>query len=593
MVLTKGRRMQSRSFRHPRLIAFLTIVTALITPTLAHIKRQNRAQRNVTVTITVVANGGKLIPNARVNNWNVGTGPRSDEIPGMDRVADYQLDTNQEGVVSVSVPTSYNYFDGSKQQLSLRLQAVKTDFITKTDQINLTGNIPNELTRTIIMAPTLTEPSDSELMNLVLRVVRANDPGSQPVEGARVEVIVNTTSARLANKRRQYSGQTNGEGIANVKVMPYTDFEVKVSRNGFRERSTVVTLPAYQQRKLPKEAGPFTITLDEYGGSEVTFIVKDQETGEPLREAQITLNAVIDPNVTIPADTPVRWRGTTDADGRAKVFVAGLASSNSTRAGADIGKYLISISKQFYEDRQDELALRAGEGVRELAYELKSTGEREDASQDIVRVTVLAGDRTLGGKPIPIGGASVFIGGKGISTGAKGQVTLKGYFIEEAVAVKGTAIGYKSQTQMVSITKDRTNLKSRGGIGRTTFTLELGEDERAEDTPITLIVEVRDSFDNKPVKGASVGFLELNGNLLIGGYTDEKGEQDFQSGDISNKPVTELRQGIKLDIKGTGYKELKGVLVSADLLKASFEPRKFSVVLEREWTQLRAAIAAL
>ena len=159
--------------------------------------------------------------------------------------------------------------------------------------------------------------------------------------------------------------------------------------------------------------------------------------------------------------------------------------------------------------------------------------------------------------------------------------------------MKATAIGYKSQTQMVSITKDRTNIKSRGGIGRATFTLELGEDERAEDTPITLIVEVRDSFDNKPVKGASVGFLELNGNLLIGGYTDEKGEQDFQSGDISNKPVTELRQGIKLDIKGTGYKELKGVLVSADLLKPSFEPRKFSVVLEREWTQLRAAIAAL
>ena len=147
--------MQSRSFRHHRLIAFLTIVAALITPTLAHIQSQNRAQRNVTLTITVVANGGKPIPNARVNIWNVGTGPRSDEILGMDRVADYQLDTNQEGVVSVSVPTSYNYFDGSKQQLSLRLQAVKTDFITKTDQINLTGNIPNELTRTIIMAPSV------------------------------------------------------------------------------------------------------------------------------------------------------------------------------------------------------------------------------------------------------------------------------------------------------------------------------------------------------------------------------------------------------------------------------------------------------
>ena len=568
-----------------------------LTRTIIMAPTEPRAERNVTLAITVVANGGKAIPNARVNIWNVGTGPRSDEILGLDRVPDYQLNTNQEGVVAVSVPTSYNYFDGSKQILSLRLQAVKTDFITKTDQINLTGNIPNELTRTIIMAPTVTEPPDSEQMNLVIRVVRANDPNS-PVEGARVEVFINTTTALLMNKRREYSGQTNSEGIANVKVMPYTDFEVKVSRNGF-ERSTVVTLPADQQRKLPKEAGPFTITLDEYGGSEVTFVVRDEETGLPLPEAKIVVDAGFDPNVTLPAN---RWGLTTDADGRAKVSIPG-----------GIGKYSISISKQFYEPRQDEQALRAGEGARELPYTLKPTGEREDASQDIVRVTVLAGDRTLGGKPMPIIGASVWIGEKGLSTdliggtqkGRKpwfketvstdksGQVTLRGYFIDDAVQVKATAKGYKSQTQMVSISKDRSNVKSRGGIGRATFTLELGEDEQAEDTPITLIVEVRDSFDNKPVKGAAVGFLELNGSLLIGGYTDEKGEQDFQSGEISNKPVTDLRQGIKLDIRSNGYKELKGVLVSADLLKPSFEPRKFSVTLEREWTELRAAVAVL
>ena len=545
-------------------------------------------ERRVRLTITVIAKGGKRVANARVNVWVLTR--RADEILGYDRVPDFQLDTDQEGVATVGVPVGRNYFT-SRPQLDLHIRVVKTDFEVKADQLSLKENIPEEITRTVILMPTEPEPSESEQMNLVLRVVRANDPNSRPVVGAKVDVFVITTKANLASRRRQYSAQTGSDGVANVRVMPYTDFEVKVSRDGFRPRTTNVTLPAQQQRKLPKEAGPFVITLEEYGGSEVTFVVTDRETGEPLREAEVTLDAVINADAKLPGDTPVRWRGTTDADGRAKVFVTGLAPPNPPQPGAAIGRFKVKVSKQFYEPEEDELALTHGAGARELPYDLKPTGKRVDESQDSIEVTVLAGDRTLGGKPMPLGGASVFIGGKGISTDANGQVTLKGYF-EDAVQVKATAPGYKSVTQMVSIRRGAV-VRSKGGTGRATFTLQMGEDERSEDTPITLVVEVRDSFDNKPLKGAAVGFLELNGAYLSGGYTDDKGEQDYKSGDTPDKAVSDLRQGIKLDIRSKGYKELKGILVPADLLKPSFEPRKFFVAMERDWTDLRAAIAVL
>jgi hypothetical protein len=84
---------------------------------------------------------------------------------------------------------------------------------------------------------------------------------------------------------------------------------------------------------------------------------------------------------------------------------------------------------------------------------------------------------------------------------------------------------------------------------------------------------------------------EPTANYLRGGHTTS-GELDFRSSDRPDVPLSELRQGLAVKVKREGYKEVYSS-VPADLLKPSNEARRYSVQLEKDWSALTAAIAAL
>jgi beta-lactam-binding protein with PASTA domain len=154
--------------------------------------------------------------------------------------------------------------------------------------------------------------------------------------------------------------------------------------------------------------------------------------------------------------------------------------------------------------------------------------------------------------------------------------------VKQEVAV--SANGYKSQSKVVGVAKI---LHYSNGTGSTTFILD---PDLSENSPIRLIVEVRGP--KGALKGANVDFSLANGRQLYGGSTDSNGERDFRSNDAGDVPIAELRKGLAVTVKSEGYKEVNRS-VPADLLQPSNEARRFAVQLDKDWSALTNAIAAL
>jgi hypothetical protein len=262
--------------------------------------------------------------------------------------------------------------------------------------------------------------------------------------------------------------------------------------------------------------------------------------------------------------------------------VAGEATATTVKGRAKLtGKFEnaveVSVEKSGYLRRAKSVNASGGKGSATFTLQPVPT-------EDSVSVTVMGQD-PKGGSPSPIKGALVSANGLTTPTDKNGQATLTGEF-KETVEVGAQASGFVALTQQVSITKP-------ARTGAANFLLQ------PEPPPLRLIVEVRDSATpNNRIEGASVYFL-LNGKPVGGPggkgvrETDKQGEAEFELKGDPNMPLSKLRAGLKVYVEKRGEYITKLEDITADLLLPSAEPSRYSVQLDRDWSALTAAIAAL
>ena len=491
------------------------------------------ADKIVKLTVVVKEDDGKTpIPLARVNVYQT-------SITGSEflaRVPDYQEDTNAQGIRRFDIKVK----DG--EGLKLSIEVGREDKKGDRHDVDYGKNFPPQILEQFFLKSKATEAAE-ETTAVKVRVLRKDN--KSPVEGA--AVLVETIGASGRG-----TGQTNANGEATVVLSRSTGYEVTASKELYGSAKQRVTSP-----KPQAELGPVELFLQREKGTELTITVSDDSNGSPVGDATVIL------------DGPDYLRDTTSG-GVAKFIVK------------EPGTYSVRISQQYYQKLNDQLTIAATDERKTEAFQLTPKDKKEE-NKDKIEVTVLAKeDKESNAKPLP--GADVGVGRYTSPTDENGRVTLTGsYNIREEVRV--SAQGYKPQTKTVGLNK---LMRYAAGHGEVTFTLE---PLLSETDDVRIIVEVRDAL-GQPVKGAGVGFRLPDGTRLGGGLADGNGEVPFPAKDTPPKDPVTLRKGIEVVVQQPGYLEHTS-LISSDLLKPSTQARRYSVQLNKDWSELEKALGGL
>lgn len=488
--------------------------------------------KKVRLVVTVRDSEGNPVGNAKVNVYNE-AGP----LGG--------TDTSPEGVAVIIVETTKNFFN-ARPELSLTIRVVKTDFEPGQDQVDYSGSVPSEITRTITIRKNDIRAGD---MTMQVQVLTADD---SPVEGAEVVVVENSLLSP-----RSFSRQTDASGNAAITVSRYGSFEVKVSKLGYPPTS----------RRVQGVAGPVLVRLGKPVGTIVTISVTNEDNQSGVGDARVVLSGV---------NVPGGYAQATDASGNATFIIP------------EKGAFSVTIRQSNYETFTGRQVTLTGEEKQSFAFTLKEkeTKEKEDDnSSEAIVVTVLAKDPDdPNAPPKPLAGAWVKVGSVSAPTGADGRVVIRGsYDVTEDVTV--TAAGYKMQGQNVAVNRTARADYRRGAA---TFILE---PDLSENSPLRLVVTVLDSATNKPVGDANV-LVRLSSRIIGQENTNSNGEAAFTFNNSEDAPLSKLRTGLRLDVAKEKYK-IKWSDLTADLLRPSAQPLRPTLFLERDWDELRRQVGAL
>ncbi|MBI5687686.1 MAG: PASTA domain-containing protein [Verrucomicrobia bacterium] len=319
--------------------------------------------------------------------------------------------------------------------------------------------------------------------------------------------------------------------------------------------------PAVHQQVFA--ASQYDVTVTVYG-----------DGGKPLKDATVTGYR-----------TSTRYYSVqTDSNGQATVR-AELGSVTITAAGYKDAK--VQVTGPTLDVRMAPFKSDAGW----LAEWLKKWfGKGVDASVGGLRgIKVLVHGKDKAGAVKPIAGASVSTPGvAGEITDADGRTTLNtSASAGETVPVSVWAKGYAFQSKSVTLEMIGSwQFGKPAGMAAVTFMLEPSDSGPAPDV-VTLIVQVYDAADPKPIAGAGVK-LELckppeGANLSKSSdTTGGKGEATFTSHNTANLPASQLfAGGLRAKVTHPDYVETMRD-ISAEFLLNANQPRFFSVPLTRK-----------
>jgi beta-lactam-binding protein with PASTA domain/predicted nucleic acid-binding Zn-ribbon protein len=522
-----------------------------------------RAQesRTVRITVNVLDVNKQPVPGAVVTLTQDRWGPEM-------RPFDYRIETGGDGVATADVSLGeLTWAEGRVYWPAFEIEATKGSN-TARDRVKLTGTrlssgvrYPAEVSRTVTIR--------GAEVHVAVQVMGDD---SKPVPGA--DVLISDSGAGGMGGAR-YRGVTDSNGNVTIPVLFWEQrHTIRASREGYETGQVGIILNDKQVGRTV----PQTVTLKKASATEATELaIKVTREGTELPAADVTITFT-----PTTGNTTGLYRTTTNSSGEATLRIPGY------------GKFDVTLTQDTFEPLRTQVQLGYGEGEKSLSFSMKEkpTGEEE------VTVTVLAGDVKNGrGGFQPIKGATVQVGNVKAGTDAKGTVTVdvksgilettKGQGYAEAVEVTASAEGYKSQKRTVSISR-------RGGgqgTGAASFVLEPGEDPVSEKTPITLLVEVTDP-SAQPIRSAEVEFVSLAGEVLYGGPTNAKGQREFSSYHAPLEDLATLRRGLKVRVKARGHRDHEST-VTSDLLQPQKEARKYSVQLEKDWSDLAEALHAL
>ena len=509
------------------------------------------ADKMVTLTVTVKDDEGKPLSGAHINvHQDPWWFSRFIVTPPT-----YQGESGANGVATLEIKAEA----GTK--LKMRIEISLEDFDTRTENVSLGAEFPSLVERQFkLERKKKPEELPESTTTFAINVVRKDN--QEPIEGARIDI-----ASFGGFTPKHFSGQTDSSGNAVIVTALGNDFRVTASKEQFSEASQVIrTGDEYKKQHA------VTLALERPSGTVVTVVVSDAENQRP----------VVDANVVFTGITSSGYHSaSTDASGRTTLTVP------------EMGRFTVRISQEYYETLNDEARLLQGEETKQLEFALKPKPKKEEG-KDTIEVTVLKKDPTdEKSRPSPLPGALVKVGGSSVATDGNGQATLNGTFGDnENVTVEAT--GYKIQAKSVGIAR---LARFFVGTGKTTFTLD---PDLSENTPIRLIVEVvgPDARGKVgPIEGVGVDFATVSGQELPGGTTRSNGEAEFLSSNSPDVPPSELRKGLLITVNDLklkkGYKDVINQPYPADLLQPSTEPRRVTIQLEKDWSELAKAIREL
>lgn len=446
-------------------------------------------KRKVRLEVTVKDPAGKAVGNARVNVWHDRVGP-------LGGTPDYQGDTTPEGIAVIEVVTTGGFFSG-KAELHLVIRVVKTDFEVKEDKLNLSGNVPDEVTRTVIIRRFAVQSGEMTMK------VRVETWDGRPVAGAGVVVWANTWPTR-----KQFTGTTDVSGVAEVRAMQYDDFELKATKEGLGEASLPVKLPGTGEAPT----GYFTVRLPKPNGTVVTILVRDEKSQQGVADALVRV------------DGSRPYHGVTGADGRAIIVIP------------EAGVLAVNISQRTYEELSGaEVSLSDAEREKTFEFALKPKHAKEGEGQNSVEVTVLAADKTdhtaVARANLPLPFASVKVGRTTAPTDAGGRVKIYGDF-EGDVEVAVEAEGYQRQVRKVRVTP---TVRFSGSHASATFLMQA---EGGRDyVEVTVVADDEKCFRHcRPVEGVAItaggtsATTDADGKAILYGIFDDENVRAQKAG---------------------------------------------------------------
>lgn len=348
----------------------------------------------------------------------------------------------------------------------------------------------------------------------------------------------------------QYIDSTDRSGKVTVAGDFEGNVEVAVEASGYKRQVKSVRISDKQ-----RYTG---------GTASLTFLMHPEASEDSIEVSVFTAGKNNEGSVPLAgaAVSAGEETATTNANGRAKLTGS---FEDSVEVAVEKGGYL----------RQTK-SINASGGKGSASFTLQP-----EPDEDSVTVTVMGQD-PKGGSPAPIAGALVTANGLTETTNKSGQATITGNF-KSGVDVDAKAKGFISQAQQVSIA-----LPARTGVAN--FTLV------PEPAPLRLIVEVRDSAKpNNLLAGATVHVREpgkpVEGSApILSGKTNSQGEASFEI--KSADDLVKIGSGLKLEVMKDKYL-VKLSEITKDLLLPAAEPRRWTVFLSSDWSDLRAAVDAL
>lgn len=527
--------MQSRSFR---VIAILTIVANLITPTPAYINTLESQDKQVKIDVMVQVKdaAGNAVGGARVNVWHDTYGP--DTGP-----PDYQEETASNGVVVIKV------LAGKTSELYLEIN--KGDLWDK-GNVKLSG--PKVFHGVVLKK--LSNAEDAGQINVKVRV----EEGAQPLAGVKI-----VFRDRLGSPRIDAEGITGPSGEANVPVIAW-NYRIEATKDGYEPSGTEVYLTT-------KQIG-LTITAP-------TIKLKKKVAAGVSAEVIVTVRNATDKNVVNGAQVVLSGkRGITSG-----VYTGTTIDGVARIPIKEYGSFDLEITQEYFEPLNGEVKVVAGETEKELPHYFLTEKPKKAEAGNVVNVKVLASDK----KNAPIVGARVTVDKVSVATDNNGRATVETQLGEATyVVVTAAAEGYKRQTKSVQV---RRGVRYNDADAAATIILEPGEDTPSDDTPIRLVVEIIDSFTNQRLGKTNVQ-IRYKGKIVAVEDTNEVGEARIEIKDSEALPLSDLRTGLKIDAYHDNYQR-RDSDISSSQLTPSKTPRIVTLHLERDWTVLRKSIATL
>lgn len=517
------------------------------------------AKKNVTLRFLVKQPNGKVASGARINIWHDYTGPETG--PPDYQVNQINSNGRQEIVVAagitseVTVEITHGEFRSEFNIALSRPTIDKTVLLRKTENTDFFAKDPSELAIVKVSVRELRE----------VRKVRGKVPTSDV--GPAISDASVSFQYYQGSGRTIYEGKTGPDGDLIKSIVPM-NYTLEINKTGYEPATAFVSLRA-----------------SDAGKSVNAPVVKLKKLAKPTASVEL--------KVTI-----IRAGAGTGVD-QARVDVVGKNGYksetyfNKTESDgvavltlAEYGQFEITVTKSNYETYTGSFEVKQGATDKTLPV-IFLTEKPQPKSSEYVKVNVVA----KGGKAIK--GANVSANGKATQTDDEGMAEFTTAFNDESeVRVTVQAKGFKTQSILARVVRDARNYYS--ATARSTFVMEPGEDAATEDSPYVLIVEVLNSFTNKPVKGVNVVIHNLADKFLYQFGTDQNGKITFsQAVSAIKMEPAELRKGVMVNVEeAPGYKEKKYVLAEFDK-KPSNTPHPFLVYIDPDWAELTKQMAAL